>query len=62
MPDLEEDHVSSTLRWKDVVLPASVTESDVDKLIFAALKENLAQSGDDRWECLSGVQNPFNSP
>jgi hypothetical protein len=40
MPDFEEDHVSSTLRWKDVVLPASVTESDVDKLIFAALREN----------------------
>ena len=41
MPDFEdEDHVSSTLRWKDIVLPASVTESDVDKLIFAALKEN----------------------
>jgi hypothetical protein len=40
MPDFEEDHVSSTLRWKDVVLPASVAESDVDKLIFAELKEN----------------------
>ena len=40
MPDFEEDHVSSTLRWKDVVLPASVTESDVDELILAALKEN----------------------
>jgi hypothetical protein len=40
MPDFEEDHVSSTLRWKGVVLPASATESDVDKLIFAALKEN----------------------
>jgi tagatose-1,6-bisphosphate aldolase non-catalytic subunit AgaZ/GatZ len=41
MPDFyEEDYVNSTLRWKDVVLPASVTESDVDKLIFAALKEN----------------------
>jgi Protein of unknown function len=40
MPDFEEDHVSSTLRWKDVVLPASLTKSDVDKLIFAAPKEN----------------------
>ena len=41
MPDFDdEDHVSSTLRWKDIVLPASVTESDVDKLIFATLKEN----------------------
>jgi len=40
MPDFEEDHVSSTLRWKDVVLPASVTEADVDELIFAALKKN----------------------
>jgi len=41
MPDFDdEDDVCSTLRWKDVVLPASVTEPDVDKLIFAALKEN----------------------
>jgi tagatose-1,6-bisphosphate aldolase non-catalytic subunit AgaZ/GatZ len=41
MPDFDdEDHVSGTLRWKDVVLPASVTESDVDKLIFAALRGN----------------------
>jgi hypothetical protein len=40
MPDFDEDHVSSTLRWKDVVLPASVAEFDVDKLIFAELKEN----------------------
>jgi tagatose-1,6-bisphosphate aldolase non-catalytic subunit AgaZ/GatZ len=40
MPDFEEDHVNSTLRWKDIVLPESVTESDVDKLIFATLKEN----------------------
>jgi hypothetical protein len=41
MPDFDdEDHVSSTLRWKDVVLPALVTEFEVDKLIFAALKDN----------------------
>jgi hypothetical protein len=40
MPEFEEDHVNSALRWKDVALPASITESDLDKLIFATLKEN----------------------
>jgi hypothetical protein len=35
----EEDRVSSTLRWKDVVLPTSVTAADIDELIFAELEE-----------------------
>jgi hypothetical protein len=35
----EEDRVSSTLRWKDVVLPTSVTAADIDALIFAELEE-----------------------
>jgi hypothetical protein len=40
-PDFDEgeDRVCSTLRWKDVVLPASVTPADIDALIFAELKE-----------------------
>jgi len=28
------DRISSTLRWKDVVLPASVRPADIDVLIF----------------------------
>jgi Protein of unknown function len=36
----EEDRISSTLRWKDVVLPASVTAADIDALIFPHLVEN----------------------
>jgi hypothetical protein len=40
-PDFDEgeDRVCSTLRWKDVVLPATVTAADIDALIFAELKE-----------------------
>jgi len=35
----DDDRVCSTLRWKDVVLPASVTAANIDALIFAELKE-----------------------
>ena len=35
----DDDRVCSTLRWKEVVLPASVTEANVDALIFAELNE-----------------------
>jgi len=35
----EEERVSSTLRWKDVVLPASVTAADIDALIFTELTD-----------------------
>jgi hypothetical protein len=38
--DREEPHVSSTLRWKDVRLPRSVTEADLDALIFSVLNQN----------------------
>jgi uncharacterized protein DUF3658 len=40
-PDFDEgeDRVCSTLRWKDVVLPASVTPADIDALIFVELEE-----------------------
>jgi len=36
-PDFDEgeDRVCSTLRWKDVVLPAAVTAAAIDALIFA---------------------------
>ena len=41
LPDeSEEEQISSTLRWKDVALPSSVTPADVDALIFAHMVEN----------------------
>jgi hypothetical protein len=36
----EPPHISSTLLWKDVVLPSSVTEGDLDSLIVSELKPN----------------------
>ena len=38
--DQEEPHVSSTLKWKDVSLPRSVTESDLDAVILSVLKKD----------------------
>ena len=35
----DDDRVCGTLRWKEVVLPASVTEADVDTLIFVELNK-----------------------
>jgi len=37
---VEEPHISSTLQWQDVSLPASVRVTDVDELIFATLERN----------------------
>jgi hypothetical protein len=37
--DQDEPEVCSTLRWKDVSLPQSVTEADLDTLIFSALAQ-----------------------
>ena len=36
-----EDRICSTLRWSDVPLPLSVTEADLDTLIFSELAERL---------------------
>ncbi len=36
-----EDRICSTLRWGDVSLPLSVTEADLDALIFSELAERL---------------------
>jgi hypothetical protein len=33
-PEVDEDRICSTLAWKDVVLPLSVSEADLDALIF----------------------------
>jgi len=37
--DEDEPRVCSTPRWKDVSLPQSVTEADLDELIFAELRQ-----------------------
>jgi Protein of unknown function len=37
-PPPEPPHISSTLRWDEVSLPPSVTESSVDRIIFSVLK------------------------
>ena len=36
-----EDRICSTLRWSEVSLPQSVTEADLDALIFSELAERL---------------------
>jgi Protein of unknown function len=36
-----EDKICSALRWSDVSLPQSVTEADLDALIFSELAERL---------------------
>ena len=38
--DGEEPHISSTLHWRSVSLPASVSAQDVDVLIFSVLTRN----------------------
>ena len=39
-PPSEEPVLDSELRWENVVLPASVSEADLDQLIFSALESN----------------------
>jgi hypothetical protein len=34
----EPPHIISELRWEDVALPASVSEADLDSIIFSVLK------------------------
>jgi hypothetical protein len=34
-PEIDDDRICSRLTWKDVVLPLSVSEADLDALIFA---------------------------
>jgi hypothetical protein len=36
-----EDRICSTLRWSEVSLPQSVTEAELDALIFSELAERL---------------------
>jgi hypothetical protein len=39
-PSDEEPSIDSDLRWENVVLPKSVSEADLDQLIFSALDPN----------------------
>jgi hypothetical protein len=39
-PSDEEPSIDSVLRWENVVLPKSVSEADLDQLIFSALEPN----------------------
>jgi hypothetical protein len=34
---VEPPIISSTLRWKDISLPASVSEADLDRIIFSVM-------------------------
>src|SRR5262245_30247834 len=38
LPNGEIPTITSTLRWEDVRLPSSVTEADVDGIIFSCLQ------------------------
>ena len=37
-PSGEVPAISSTLRWEEVILPESVSEADVDQIIFSMLR------------------------
>jgi hypothetical protein len=39
-PEIDDDRICSTLTWKDVVLPLSVSEADLDELIFAETEKH----------------------
>ena len=43
-PPQEEPEISSPLRWANVTLPASVTEADLDKIIFSMLRPRLMKT------------------
>src|ERR1700712_3125764 len=40
----ENPEISSELRWADVVLPASVTAADLDKVILSTLRPRLMKT------------------
>jgi hypothetical protein len=40
----EETAISSDLRWQDVTLPASVSETDLDAIIFSVLTSRLQKT------------------
>jgi hypothetical protein len=43
-PPPEPPHISSTLHWKEVSLPDSITEADIDAAILESLKPRLQKT------------------
>ena len=43
-PLREETDIDSDLRWEDVTLPESVSEADLDAIIFSALTSRLQKT------------------
>jgi hypothetical protein len=43
-PLQEETAIDSDLRWENVMLPASVTEADLDTIIFSVLTSQLQKT------------------
>jgi hypothetical protein len=43
-PLREETAIDSDLRWEDVTLPASVSEADLDTIIFSVLTSGLQKT------------------
>jgi hypothetical protein len=43
-PLREETAIDSDLRWEDVTLPASVSETDLDTIIFSQLTSRLQKT------------------
>jgi hypothetical protein len=43
-PPQEQPRISSTLRWKEVSLPDSISEADIDAAIFEALTAKLQKT------------------
>jgi hypothetical protein len=41
---VEPPVISSTLRWEEVSLPASVSEADLDQIIFAVMTSRLQKT------------------
>ncbi len=41
---VEPPIISSKLRWKDISLPASVSEADLDRIIFSVMTSRLQKT------------------
>jgi Protein of unknown function len=40
----EPPAISSTLRWEEVSLPASISEADIDRIIFSVMTSRLQKT------------------
>jgi hypothetical protein len=41
---VEPPVISSTLRWEDVSLPASISEADLDQIVFSVMTSRLQKT------------------